>query len=113
MHFERWRSTGTLKARAYGQTCSVMRCSKAHYGRGSCKAHHDRWVRKGDPGARAIRENNPGSCRIENCLKRSKGRGLCSTHYNRWLRTGTTDDPRAPMTSLIKQAELALAPAAR
>tara|TARA_B100000427_G_scaffold327476_1_gene338310 strand:+ start:4389 stop:5768 length:1380 start_codon:yes stop_codon:yes gene_type:complete len=68
-----------------------------------CKAHNDRWNRKGDvDGLTPIRAKlpQPAICIVDGCEKPTRAKCLCATHYARKEKTGTTDrlrggDPRA------------------
>jgi len=75
------------------RTCSVDGCGKPHYGRGWCKAHHQRWRRTGDP-VGSLRAPQPDGCSVEGCKRGGRlRRGLCHLHYDRWLAHG--DPPGA------------------
>ena len=65
--------------------CSVPVCDEPVFGRGWCKAHHQRWLTKGDPGTTPIRKKRPGStCSVEGCHRAHYARYLCKPHYTRW-----------------------------
>ena len=65
------------------RTCSTEGCNKAHYSKGRCRSHYERW-------RRAVRTPNP--CSIEGCEKPSFQRGWCAMHHWRWRSNG---DPLA------------------
>lgn len=77
--------------------CTVPGCDRTHYGRGLCRAHHQRWRRTGDPGPAAIPPNRAArTCTVDGCDQPHQARGYCRTHYSRWKRTGGTQTAHPP-----------------
>lgn len=65
--------------------CAVLICDLPVYGRGWCKAHHQRWLTNGDPGTTPVRRKRPGSrCSVSDCGRPHYARGWCRPHYVRW-----------------------------
>lgn len=71
------------------RTCSIPICNEPAYGRGWCKAHHQRWLTKGDPGTTPITKKRPDQgCKVEGCDRPHSNRGWCRPHYRRWWEKG-------------------------
>lgn len=74
------------------RTCSVEGCGKPARRRGWCGAHHQRWLRHGDPlrGGPLLRQGSSpdGLCLTPDCDRPVVARGWCAPHYQRWCKDG-------------------------
>ena len=50
---------GDRHCMTHGKVCSIVGCSKPHYGHGWCKAHYEQWRKWGDPLYDAYYEHGP------------------------------------------------------
>lgn len=74
------------------RVCEIDGCSRAHWGRGFCRAHYTRYLRYGDPRPdQPVQEKSPQAplCTVLNCANNPKAKGLCTGHYERLNRLGT------------------------
>lgn len=64
------------------RTCTIDGCERPARRRGWCGAHHQRFLRHGDPlGGGPDRAAAPPVCVVEGCDKAPVGRGLCNSHW--------------------------------
>ncbi|MGH3770200.1 MAG: hypothetical protein ACRDRW_02175 [Pseudonocardiaceae bacterium] len=98
-----------MSAGPSGRSCTVDGCDRANYGRGLCRAHHQRWRRTGEPGPAEILSPAPrdATCTVEGCDQPHEARGYCATHYSRWRRTGDVHPSgRGPVLDSTECAQL-------
>lgn len=72
-------------------SCGVEGCDRAaETGPGWCRAHYNRWIKKGDVLAHipVIPRHKDRGCAVEGCSRPHKGHGLCRVHLMRKRSTG-------------------------
>lgn len=57
------------------KSCSVPACNRAHYGRGFCNLHYQRWRTHGDPETKVNMRNNPVAERFWSKVSKSESDG--------------------------------------
>lgn len=77
--------------------CSEPNCDRPYHGRGYCKAHYKRAVRRGEFEVMRVRNEEDGAtsglyCRVIGCDRKRFSKGFCSAHYQRIWHSG---DPQA------------------
>lgn len=74
--------------------CSVDGCGRAHYGRGWCEMHYQRWKATGDLGPAGLKRQVPDTCTVPGCNKPYSSKGMCEVHRSRMRRTGSLEPTR-------------------
>ena len=76
------------------RTCSVEDCEKPACVRGWCRAHYERWRRRGDVSPETPLRPRMWEldCSVDGCDHPARLRGWCNAHYQRWRVHG---DPTA------------------
>lgn len=71
--------------------CSIEGCGRAHYAKGFCSLHYERFLKYGDP--LFVQKKRPPNfkdviCSIEGCCTPIFSKGLCRSHYDKLKKYG-------------------------
>lgn len=74
--------------------CSIENCGRAHYGRGYCSLHYDRWRKNGDP--LTVQKKRPAyyvavHCSIDGCSEAMFAKGMCRHHHSKAAKYGDAE----------------------
>lgn len=84
-----------------GKTCSVDGCGRAHYAKGFCSLHYERFLKYGNPHQVALKRKpnfTSDLCCVTGCTGPVFSKGMCRAHYEKTRKYG---NPQAQGFSFV------------